>query len=70
MFADFPVGTRVRVVEDSEDPKSGWVNVIGVVQQHNVFDRTLTIWVLQNNPNPDDGNFAWFTPNELEVLKS
>ncbi len=69
MFADFPVGMRVRVVEDGEDPESGWVGAKGVVQQHNTFDRTITIWVLSGNPNPDDGNLAWFDPTELKKVQ-
>jgi hypothetical protein len=62
-------GTKVKVIRDTEDPNSGWVGASGVIDHYNVFDNDYTILVESGNPNPDDGNFAWFGRDELEVLK-
>lgn len=71
MFSEIPVGTKVRVARDLEDLESNppWVGAIGIVTQHNASERCVTINVTSGNVYPEDGDQAWFSPNELEVLE-
>lgn len=63
-----PKGTKVKVIRDTEDPNSGWVGATGVIDHYNAFDNDYTILITSGNVNPEDGNFAWFGLDELEVL--
>lgn len=64
-----PEGTKVKVVKDLEDPQSGWVGATGIVDHYNAFDNDYTIYVTSGNVNPEDGKFATFSENELEILE-
>lgn len=67
-MAQLAKGTKVKVIRDTEDPNSGWVGATGTVHHYNAFDNDYTIRITSGNPNPDDGNLAWFGLDELEVL--
>ena len=68
---DLPAGTKVKVVRDYEaeaaNQPSDWVGATGIVDHVNAFDRNVTIIVTSGGIYPEDGKFAWFTPDELEV---
>ena len=64
MRRKFNVGDNVKVIEDTEDPESGWVGAEGQVIAFR--DGVTVIKVMSGNPNPDDGNVAWFSESELQ----
>lgn len=67
MSQRFKKGQKVKVVQDHEDPASEWVGATGVVRHYNAFDNDYTIRITSGNPNPEDGNLAWFSYDELEA---
>lgn len=67
---EFKRGMKVKVVRDYEDPEpdSPWIGAVGVVAR--ITDWCVVVRIAAGNPEPDGGNFAWFTHEELEVCPS
>lgn len=66
----FEVGENVNVIEDAEDPESGWVGCVCQVVAYR--DHVVIVKAIPDFPYPDnsewfvDGNSAWFSESELE----
>ena len=60
------IASRVNLTEDAEDANSGWVGAIGEVYAYR--NNFVIVQITEGNPNSDDGEFAWFTANELEAV--
>jgi hypothetical protein len=65
------VNTKVKVIRDAEDPESGWVGAVGTVweRKYEASVEVVVVKISEGNPNPDDGPFAWFSPDELEAVE-